>query len=170
MVFFSNVIGFDGLIFLAAAVNLFIFLRAMSAADELYQSMRFTSSTATYEADVKKMKKRKRNNPDKNITEMRTNAVTWYTRYVNVTGIFPLLGIMGTVISLIMITDGGDMTGEFMAALTSTFWGLVFAVFFRLMDTRVSSRLEIGEELADLEMERDAADAARMSEKEQTEL
>ena len=59
------------------------------------------------------------------------------------TAVFPLLGILGTVISLLpMVSDMTNMQNNFFAALTSTFWGLVFAIGFKLCDAFLSSRMD----------------------------
>ena len=64
--------------------------------------------------------------------------------------IFPLLGILGTVAGLIRQLSGGDINVIFQSldtAMTSTFWGLVFAILLKFVDailhTRAISDIEI---------------------------
>ena len=86
---------------------------------------------------------------------MRKRSESLYSVFVNVTSIFPLLGILGTVVSLLpMVSELADMQTNFFAALTSTFWGLVFAIIFKLLDGFLSSRMEDNDKAVDLLLER----------------
>ena len=65
-----------------------------------------------------------------------------YTLFVATISMFPLFGMLGTVVSLIGLgnifqTDGTDMNGiksEFFLALTSTAWGLIFSLLFKFVN------------------------------------
>lgn len=156
-VIFSNIIGFDGIIFLAAAANVFVFHGARRSAVKLYSSMHKEVYTPSCGSDIKAIKSDIGRLSDKKVSAMRERAVAWYTLYVNITGIFPLLGILGTVISLLgMVGSSSDVTGSFFAALTSTFWGLVFAIIFKFLDGFVAPKLDDGERAAELFMQRKA--------------
>lgn len=66
-----------------------------------------------------------------------------YTWYTNITAIFPLLGILGTVAALIKEFDDIEgLTGNFMVALSTTFWGILFAILFKGIDAVVSGPME----------------------------
>ena len=57
--------------------------------------------------------------------------------------IFPLLGILGTVAALIKEFDDIEgLTGNFMVALSTTFWGILFAIVFKGIDAVVSGPME----------------------------
>ena len=75
----------------------------------------------------------------------KTNRV--YDLFSNFTTMFPLLGMLGTVVSLIMMTDSINTaaTESFFAALTSTFWGIVAALIFKGLDALVSYKIEDNE-------------------------
>ena len=47
-----------------------------------------------------------------------------------------------------------DMQTNFFAALTSTFWGLVFAIIFKLLDGFLSARMEDNDKAVDLLLQR----------------
>ncbi|MBR1739994.1 MAG: MotA/TolQ/ExbB proton channel family protein [Ruminococcus sp.] len=95
------------------------------------------------------------------ITSMRNQTGRLYSLFVNLTGIFPLLGILGTVISLLgMVSDMNDITGNFYGALTSTFWGLVFAIVFKFLDGIISAKIEDNEKTVALYLERNSVTAA----------
>ena len=51
--------------------------------------------------------------------------------------IFPLWGMFGTVISLLSLDMGGDLSSvqdNFFTALTSTAWGILFAILFKVLN------------------------------------
>ena len=90
--------------------------------------------------------------------ELRKRSEGLYSIFANVTAIFPLLGILGTVVSLLpMVADMADMQQNFFAALTSTFWGLVFSIIFKLLDGFLTSRIEDNDKNVTLLLERRAA-------------
>ena len=66
---------------------------------------------------------------------------------VFVTGItvFPLLGMYGTVKALLSLDFANDLAGtqfKFFDALTSTAWGIIFAVIFKLINAVVQPFME----------------------------
>lgn len=64
-----------------------------------------------------------------------------YTLFLAVISLFPLLGMFGTVVSLIGLggvfgSENADLNAikpQFFLALTSTAWGIVFSVIFKLI-------------------------------------
>ena len=80
---------------------------------------------------------------EERIVSMRKRSEDLYSLFANITSIFPLLGILGTVVSLLpMVSNLSDMQTNFFAALTSTFWGLVFANLFKFLDGFLASRMD----------------------------
>ena len=69
-------------------------------------------------------------------------ASLFYTWYTNITAIFPLLGILGTVISLMQVSGTDGLSVNFSMALRTTAAGLVCAMIFKALDSTVSSRLD----------------------------
>lgn len=69
-------------------------------------------------------------------------AARSYTFYTNITAVFPLLGIFGTVVSLMGLSGTAEVADNFSMALTTTFWGLIFAIFFKFLDSFISSTLD----------------------------
>ena len=70
-----------------------------------------------------------------------------YTLFITLISIFPLLGMLGTVIALL----GLDMStadaisnakNNFFGALTSTAWGIIFAVAFKIINARFFADVE----------------------------
>lgn len=150
-VIFSNIIGFDGLIFILASVNAVIFINAKRSVNRLYSSMHRHVYTPCAGEDVDRIDRDIAGLSVQRVSRMREQAESRYTLYVNITGLFPLLGILGTVISLLgMVGSSDSVTNGFFAALTSTFWGLVAAIAFKFSDGFISSRLDDGARAAEL--------------------
>lgn len=82
---------------------------------------------------------------DSNCAELSKSsdkAALYYTLYANITAIFPLLGIFGTVCSLMGLSGADTVSNSFFIALDTTVWGLIFAMIFKLFDSFVSSKLD----------------------------
>lgn len=71
---------------------------------------------------------------------------TVYSIFLTLVSIFPLLGLLGTVWSLLGLDlSAGDMTNiknNFFAALTSTAWGIIFSILFKLIHAPSSNFIE----------------------------
>lgn len=65
--------------------------------------------------------------------------------YLGITSLFPLLGMLGTVVALIpMVKEiGNSVQANFFVALTSTFWGLLFSIISKAFDLLVSSKIDL---------------------------
>ena len=153
-VIFMNFWGYDLIIFLAAAFTGFVFYSTKRSADRLHNKMNLklyapdSNSWREAEEDATALR-------EADIIAMRNHTGKLYSLFVNLTGIFPLLGILGTVISLLgLVTDMQDVTGNFYGALTSTFWGLVFAMVFKFLDGVISPEIEDNEKSVQLYLER----------------
>ena len=69
-------------------------------------------------------------------------ASFFYTLFLNITAVFPLMGILGTVWSLMKLTGADDISANFGMALHTTLWGLIFAIIFKLADSLISPKLD----------------------------
>jgi len=82
------------------------------------------------------------------LRHMREKEDRLYYSFVSITNILPLLGILGTVIALMRV-DGFTLetiSNNFMAALTSTFWGLVGATLCKALEGPIVARVESNRE------------------------
>lgn len=146
-----NLLGFDILIFITAALNFFCFYHTRRYANTLYKMLHMMVFVPSHRRDPEELSRSIRNVDEEQIIALRKRAQSLYSIYINVTSVFPLLGILGTVVSLLpMVADLANMQLNFFAALTSTFWGLVFAIIFKLMDGFLSSRMEDNEKSVEL--------------------
>ena len=157
-VIFRNFIGFDMIIFILAVVTGLMYYFTKKSADELYDKMHLSvfvpgSRKAQREAEHEFSQIK-----ESDVIKMRNRMGSLYSVFINLTGIFPLLGILGTVSSLLsLVQDMSDVQGSFYGALTSTFWGLVFAIGFKLADGFISSKIEDNEKTVALFLERNSA-------------
>lgn len=154
-VIFMNLWGYDILIFLAAVFTAAVYRRLKQSADKLYKKMHLTVFVPDGGASRREADKEISGLREQDIVAMRNHTGKLYSLFVNLTGIFPLLGILGTVISLLgLVADSTNVTGNFYGALTSTFWGLVFAIIFKFLDGIVSAKIEDNEKSVELYLTR----------------
>lgn len=76
------------------------------------------------------------------LKDMRRELVIKYAWYANITAIFPLLGILGTVAALVTYSDV-TMMENFMVALSTTLLGVVCAIFFKGIDAMLSGPMDL---------------------------
>ncbi|MBC7961254.1 MAG: MotA/TolQ/ExbB proton channel family protein, partial [Vallitaleaceae bacterium] len=81
------------------------------------------------------------------IRTLKDRQSFYYHLFININAIFPLLGILGTVISLLRVTDltNSLIVINFTTALTSTLWGLIFAIGFKTVDGVIGAKVEENE-------------------------
>lgn len=153
---FTNFTWVDALIILLAAANGAVFWMARKEALRLYATMHQSKYVPAWRGSAAHLADSVRAVDEERIVAMRDRAATFYSVFVNITAVFPLLGIFGTVWSLIpMVEKLSDMQQNFFAALTSTFWGLVFAIIFKLLDGIVlSAKMDDNEKSVTLFLER----------------
>lgn len=159
---FMNLWGYDMIIFIVAVFTGAVYYALKHSADRLYKKMHLTvfvpdggSSRREADSDISQLR-------ESEVVAMRNHTGKLYSIFVNLTGIFPLLGILGTVVSLLgMVSDMENVTGNFYGALTSTFWGLVFAILFKFLDGVISAKIEDNEKSVALYLERNSSSAAK---------
>lgn len=87
--------------------------------------------------------------PDSDLKTLRTQRQklnVCYTTFTTFISIFPLWGMFGTVMALLSLDMNGDLSSvqeNFFTALTSTAWGILFAIAFKVLNAvLVSSKTE----------------------------
>lgn len=142
-VILRNLIGYDFLIFLLAAANAAIYVATRRRALKLYKALRLVIFLPVQPLSGGIIKTPAKTFQVDTFVKMREEAESLYAIFSNLTAIFPLMGILGTVLSLLpMVADMANVQTNFFAALTSTFWGLVFAIAFKICDAFLTSRME----------------------------
>lgn len=136
-VYWDNFLKFDWLIFILALINVYFLIQSLrqsqAIAAILYPKGYLPGGWANY-ADMKDHYDQIMNlKGEQTLIEHRRRMNLSYTIFENITTIFPLMGLLGTVISLIpMVQSIGTIEQSlFFSALTSTFWGIVFAIIFK---------------------------------------
>lgn len=151
----KNFLGFDLIIFICAALTGVCYYFARQYTMQLYKKLNLLVFVPSHKHDPERVARAIRNVNEGEVVALRKKAEGFYAIFANLTAIFPLLGILGTVVSLLpMVAELSDMQQNFFAALTSTFWGLVFAIIFKLLDGFLSARLEDNDKNVNLLLER----------------
>ena len=157
-VIWSNLAGFDLIIFVAAVMNGACYALTRHYTDRLYRKLHLVVFVPSHQEEPEEVTKAIRDLDEGEYVTLRKRSESFYSLFVNLTSIFPLLGILGTVISLLpMVSEMAEMQQNFFAALTSTFWGLVFSIIFKVLDGFLTSRIEDNDKNVALLLERRAA-------------
>lgn len=143
----------------------------------LFVFINFAILAVIYYCCVAEKREKSRNKSDKESYDLSKN-IGWakamlkglnisYSVYSGITSIFPLLGMFGTVKSLLDLPSltTGDITavqGSFFTALTSTAWGIIFAVGFKIIGSGIAPGID--DRRAELEKEIQSGQAANRPE------
>ena len=146
---YQNLLGYDLLIILAAIGNFLYLMFILGHTRKVYNVI-YTQGYQPDDFNEQQIARPTRDQLKHTKAELRRMRVTsnkYYTMFVNISSIFPLLGILGTVVSLIpMVQSVEGMEQNFYFALTSTLWGLVFSIFFKVLDGTLAPRIEHNEQ------------------------
>lgn len=153
----KNIIGYDGIIFIFAVITLWIYIKAGIENKKLLSY--FDELTVKRKENDRKPETLKR--PEKiseaELMEIHFKQDKYYGFFVNFVSIFPLLGMIGTVLALLSLdlsANNSSITNNFFGALTSTFWGAVFGTGFKLADSSVSTKIEMANEKYNIGIQR----------------
>lgn len=144
----ENFKKFDFLIFILAVINTVLLLFASSYSNRLNRMMNpncwLPGGNNVLNRIRNQFKHRAETATEMEAVLLRRKMNTFYSLYENVTTIFPLMGLLGTVVSLLpMVSSMGEAeTGLFFSALTSTMWGIIFAIIFKGCNGFIAGRLE----------------------------
>lgn len=113
--------------------DLYILIAGVLAAASIYNVLRLAGQV---KEEVKMCKK----DPNKRFAEDLAKRLNkWYNFFTTMITIFPLLGMLGTVKSLIELNLASEQIAElqshFFDALTSTAWGIIFAIVFKVVNS-----------------------------------
>ena len=159
-IIFQNFFTFDFIIFLLAIVNAVILVQTIRFSRKLYDALNPYCWIPGGEASLAEIKgkfaRRNKLDSESDIIRLRRRMNAFYVVYENLTAIFPLLGLLGTVVSLIpLVNNMGEVaTGLFFSALTSTMWGIIFAIIFKVANGYVASGIEDNEKNIDIYLQR----------------
>jgi len=138
------------LIILGANI-IFAYIPAWLSANRLYKHFSKTDRISALPEDaagnIRALTAEEKIMTSEQLLECRDRMNKFYSAFTIITTMFPLLGMLGTVISLIPMVDtiGAAETQLFFGALTSTFWGIVSALFCKLLDIFIGFKIEDNE-------------------------
>lgn len=161
-----NFLRYDFLIFLFGGATLYFYLRSKKLCDTLYRTMHLTVFVPENES-VHIAQKDLAGIREYEVVALRRKEMNAYHIFMNFIMIFPLLGILGTVVSLLPLVSGlgqAQVQSNFFAALTSTLWGLVFAIVFKILDGLLSGGIEDNESSVALYLNRNNGNAISQEE------
>ena len=159
-VIFKNFLSFDFIIFILAIINGVILVQTIRFSRKLYDALNpycwIPGGEASLAEIQGKFTRRNRVDSESDIIRLRRRMNAFYIIYENLTAIFPLLGLLGTVVALIpLVNSMGEVpTGLFFSALTSTMWGIIFAIAFKVANGYVASGIEDNEKNIDIYLQR----------------
>lgn len=146
----ENLVGYDLIIFVFGGFNFLLFFRIIRGLRVIENDFTRTSYLQNQwlfdravGQDGSEVIKDMRSQMD-SFTKRKSELDFAATFYVSMTGIFPLLGILGTVVSLLTL---GDFTSNlaaigFSKALTSTFWGILFGAISKFGEGFFAAKLD----------------------------
>ncbi len=156
----DNFLSFDFIIFLLAGLNIFVLVKTSVYSKQLYKTLNpycwIPGGDTSLREIQEKFAQQKDKSSESDIIQLRRKMNTYYVIYENLTAIFPLLGLLGTVVSLLpLVGDMGEIvTGLFFSALTSTMWGIIFAIVFKALNGYLSSGIEDNEKNIEIYLQR----------------
>lgn len=159
----GNIIGYDGIIFVFAAVTLCVYIKAGRENRKLLSYFDEVTVKRKENDRVPETLKKPEKISEAELMEVHFGQDKFYGFFVNLVSIFPLLGMIGTVLALLSLdlsADNGSITSNFFGALTSTFWGAVFGTVFKIADSAVSTRIEMANEKYNIGIQRKNLDEA----------
>ncbi|WZL80082.1 MotA/TolQ/ExbB proton channel family protein [Vallitaleaceae bacterium 9-2] len=132
-----NIFGYDMIIILLAVFNgVFIIPRLRKYSNALRKKCQGTVylPIQLLIAGIQSAKNTRVNIHE--LQELREKEVMYFHLFGTINSVFPLLGILGTIIGLLRMIglESTVVMSNFTLALTSTFWGLVFAIIFKAID------------------------------------
>ena len=135
-VFLSGFLRYDWIIFIACLINLMIFIITKILVNKIENTLNVSTDRISLRED--ETIEHKSLTPDE-INKLKKNLKPinmLYTFFVNIISAFPLLGILGTVLALLAVAVGDGFEGaqdNFLTALTSTAWGVVASMLFKVV-------------------------------------
>lgn len=135
----------------------FVFYLTFRIEKKLFDNLRFNERLANPKEKKVSTPKDIREHEDL-VLKQRDHMNICYSFFSNMTAIFPLLGMLGTVKSLIGVASNiaGTEIDQFFGALTSTAWGIIFAVIFKLLDSFISVKVTTNNKEVDTLLERNS--------------
>ncbi len=150
-IFTSNFWKFDFIIAIFFILNLYKFFTLKKITNTIYghfnSSDRTSNLSESAQQKLQKSTKEEKMLTARELLDMREKMNKKYSVFTNLTAMFPLFGMLGTVWALIQMVSkfGVSDYSNFFSALTSTFWGIVAALICKFFDSLISYKIEDNE-------------------------
>lgn len=147
-ILFSNILNYDFFILLAGIGNALLYKNLRHVSGILYGHFSNLDHISTLseegKSNLNSVGKEDRILTKKELMRLREKMNKAYAYYYNITALFPLLGMLGTVFGLIPLVDSIEEVNmsSFFIALTSTFWGISFSLIYKFLDSTISYKIE----------------------------
>lgn len=152
-----NMMGYDLLIILLAVVNAVVIYPRTKQFSILLKNQLQPKIYVPVSLLIDRVKGREENKLDLNaLIGMRSDEIHYYSIFSSINSAFPMMGMLGTILSLLRMVEmtQQEVTLNFTVALTSTFWGLVFALAFKAVDATLYPMVEQNRENLKMLLER----------------
>lgn len=133
----GNLLGYDALIIILAIFNVVFVIKRLKTVTNTLKKKLQTTVYLPIEMLLNLVETKNNKNIDLHeLQELRERELLYYHFFSTVNSIFPLLGILGTIIGLLRMVgmESQLVMSNFTLALTSTFWGLIFSIIFKAVD------------------------------------
>lgn len=156
-IIFKNLLGYDFFIILLAVFNgVVIYPKARQYSQQLKNQLQ-PKIYVPVSMLMERVKGRGEERLDLNeLSSMRSDEIHFYSIFSSINSAFPMVGMLGTILSLLRMVEQTQeqVTISFTVALTSTFWGLVFALAFKAVDATLQPMVEQNRENLKMLLER----------------
>lgn len=161
----KNLAGYDLIILLLAVFNAAVIYPKVKQASQMLKNKLQPKIYVPVSLLMERMKERGAEEPGGGgegkldlhaLIAMRSDEIHYYSIFSAINSAFPLLGMLGTILSLLGMVDLSqqDVTLSFTVALTSTFWGLLCALGFKAVDAVLAPMVEQNQENLKMLLER----------------
>ncbi len=151
---FYNLWGYDAFIFVAAIINVILFrkiIKYLKAIETDFEDTKYLQNEwlVKHLGDQKHRSAAELKAVLNRFTANKQLLDQTGVFYISLTSIFPLLGILGTVVSLLTLSDFSSAIASvsFSKALTSTFWGILFGALSKFGEGFFTAKLELYDKL-----------------------
>jgi chemotaxis protein MotA len=147
----QNLWGYDLLIFVAALINVVIFIKIVNEIKLIDMHLNKTNYLQN-ELIIQRINVKSQSKSSEELSKILDDFTKSKHQldqssvfYSSLTSIFPLLGILGTVIALLSLSDFSKeiVSINFSIALTSTFWGILFGAISKFGEGFFTAKIDL---------------------------
>ncbi|MDW7670464.1 MAG: MotA/TolQ/ExbB proton channel family protein [Bacillota bacterium] len=152
-----NLLGYDVLILLLAVFNAVVIYPRTKSYSLLLKNQLQPKIYVPVALLMERVKGKREDKLNLNaLIGMRSDEIQYYSIFSAINSAFPMMGMLGTILSLLNMVETAQqqVTLNFTIALTSTLWGLIFALAFKAVDATLYPMVEQNRENLKMLLER----------------